>query len=67
LQGGGFLCRIGLLLRGCVQLFAGGGGQAGAFSRAPEGAVFVIAAKLCLASLLYACAAGGSFLVLARK
>ncbi|MDR0813866.1 MAG: hypothetical protein LBO63_07740 [Oscillospiraceae bacterium] len=29
--------------------------------------MFVIAAKLCLASLLYACAAGGSFLVLARK
>jgi hypothetical protein len=30
-------------------------------------AVFVIVAKLRLASLLYACAAGGSFLVLARK
>ncbi|MDR0812503.1 MAG: hypothetical protein LBO63_00645, partial [Oscillospiraceae bacterium] len=39
----------------------------GAFSCAPESAAFLIAAKLCLASQLYACAAGGSFLVLARK
>ncbi|MDR0813432.1 MAG: hypothetical protein LBO63_05450 [Oscillospiraceae bacterium] len=29
--------------------------------------MFVSAAKLRLATLLYACAAGGSFLVLARK
>jgi hypothetical protein len=34
---------------------------------APEGAMFVIEAKLRLATLLYAYAAGGSFLVLARK
>jgi hypothetical protein len=39
---------------GCVQLCA-------------VVAVFVIGAKLRLAALLYACAAGGSFLVLARK
>jgi hypothetical protein len=39
----------------------------GAYSCTPESAVFVIAAKLRLAALLSACAAGGSFLVLARK
>ncbi|MDR0813659.1 MAG: hypothetical protein LBO63_06630 [Oscillospiraceae bacterium] len=39
----------------------------GACSCAPEGAEFVIVAKLRLAALLSACAAGGSFLVLARK
>jgi hypothetical protein len=39
----------------------------GAFSCAPDGAVFVIAAKLRRVALLSAYAAGGSFLVLARK
>jgi hypothetical protein len=39
----------------------------GACCRAPEGAMFVIGAKLHLAALLSAYAAGGSFLVLARK
>jgi hypothetical protein len=46
--------RRGYVVGGCVQLCAGS-------------AEFVIVAKLCLVSLLYACAAGGSFLVLARK
>jgi hypothetical protein len=39
----------------------------GAFSCTPEGTVFVIAAKLGSFAKLYAYAAGGSFLVLARK
>ncbi|MDR0812846.1 MAG: hypothetical protein LBO63_02425 [Oscillospiraceae bacterium] len=39
----------------------------GACSCSPEGAEFVSKAKLRLAILLYAYAAGGSFLVLARK
>ncbi|MDR0813790.1 MAG: hypothetical protein LBO63_07315 [Oscillospiraceae bacterium] len=39
----------------------------GACSCAPRGAEFVIWAKLCLASLLSAYAAGGYFLAAARK
>ncbi|MDR0813111.1 MAG: hypothetical protein LBO63_03790 [Oscillospiraceae bacterium] len=39
----------------------------GAFSCTPEGAEFVIGVKLGSFALLSACAAGGSFLVLARK
>jgi hypothetical protein len=39
----------------------------GAYNCLPQVAAFVIAAKLRLAALLSACAAGGSFLVLARK
>ncbi|MDR0813761.1 MAG: hypothetical protein LBO63_07170 [Oscillospiraceae bacterium] len=66
--GGSFLVLVRGGCRWAVLRFGGAGCfDFGAFSCTPERSAFLIAAKLRLAALLNACAAGGSFLVLARK